>query len=952
MFRRSTLLVFVALAALIAPDVQAWEEFSAANPVGIEGIVSPSARRSPGGTPQKVAASLRRAVARMSSASPSAPAATPAASPRWATREWWQDGKTLVVVNIDPSAGDLRAPVVALGGEVRTGLRDGRMEVWIPPDGLDALAALPGIQYVREPARLVHSVGSVTTSEVADSGVAAWHTAGYSGAGVRIGIVDSFLDYDLSQASGDWPSGAQLEIHNIDGGAFGEFARFGTGMVEIMYDMAPGATFVVYEVSTVADFGTAIDQSVTDGVDILLLAFTEFGGVAGLGDGDPCAPHATSPCGSIAERVQAARASGVFVVASAGNFGASHWAGFYDPHPTYPYFNEFSDGKFYVNTTVCLPEGVVSFAEMSWADPAVTSDYDLYVYLLEDTGAGGNSLTLVAVSEDDQMGQPGQYPFESVSFTAGGQTFGCAPASSSYVFIVARFNAPTNRLISLFSAASVPLDPAVRMAERSIRSPADLAAAYTVTGVDTATMVQGAEMGRGPLFGPGITFGPPVVDKPDATGADTATTTASGLETYIGSSVSAAMVVGQAAVVRESDPSLTADGLRAALNTFAAANPIPDTTSDEVGAGLVRLGTNPPPLDSDGDGVFDDGDDSGVAGDNPCLDGQTTGCDDNCATVVNVDLPDPTFLGFGDQADRDDDGVGDLCDNCVLDPNGPTIPDAGGNSQRNTNGDLYGNVCDGDLDGSGLIDAADESQMNLLIQFSIYDEHADLDGDADVDNDDLQILLPLGGAPGPAAGEVQCNNGLDDDGDTAVDYPADPFCAGDPTLDDEGPTGEVHIVDDGLRAAINAALSKPAGAAITLAEMLSLVTLDASGRAISDLSGLQAAANLVTLDLRNNALSDLSLLASLPSLETVYLYGNPGVGMPCDLDGNGGVGVEDALAAYNLLMSPSAPTHEQLAVADVAPASGPGDGVVNVADVLLVLRSSTGLTVAVCEFVP
>jgi hypothetical protein len=55
--------------------------------------------------------------------------------------------------------------------------------------------------------------------------------------------------------------------------------------------------------------------------------------------------------------------------------------------------------------------------------------------------------------------------------------------------------------------------------------------------------------------------------------------------------------------------------------------------------------------DRDGDGVLDDGDSSGVIGDNPCPDQIVVNCDDNCPDVVN-DL----------QEDGDDDGRGDACD--------------------------------------------------------------------------------------------------------------------------------------------------------------------------------------------------------------------------------------------------------------------------------------------------
>jgi|GEM_PF-1040585 len=62
--------------------------------------------------------------------------------------------------------------------------------------------------------------------------------------------------------------------------------------------------------------------------------------------------------------------------------------------------------------------------------------------------------------------------------------------------------------------------------------------------------------------------------------------------------------------------------------------------------------------DDDGDGVPDDGDSSGTAGDNPCADGVTTDCDDNCQLRENAT-----------QADLDGDGLGDACD-CDKDGDG------------------------------------------------------------------------------------------------------------------------------------------------------------------------------------------------------------------------------------------------------------------------------------------
>ena len=80
------------------------------------------------------------------------------------------------------------------------------------------------------------------------------------------------------------------------------------------------------------------------------------------------------------------------------------------------------------------------------------------------------------------------------------------------------------------------------------------------------------------------------------------------------------------------------------------------------------------------------------------------------------------------------------------------------------------------------------------------------------------------------------------------------------------------IPDANLRAAVEAALGKASGAPITEAEMSTLTELHAPGANISDLSGLEFAANLAYLDLRYNyEIGDISSLSGLTNLETFYL---------------------------------------------------------------------------------
>ena len=90
----------------------------------------------------------------------------------------------------------------------------------------------------------------------------------------------------------------------------------------------------------------------------------------------------------------------------------------------------------------------------------------------------------------------------------------------------------------------------------------------------------------------------------------------------------------------------------------------------------------------------------------------------------------------------------------------------------------------------------------------------------------------------------------------------------------DAPSPAVTIPDANLRAAIEAALGKASGAPITQAEMATLDSLDASDSDVSDLTGLEFAANLTYLGLNDNNITDVSALAKLTGLMRLWLSNN------------------------------------------------------------------------------
>lgn len=91
-------------------------------------------------------------------------------------------------------------------------------------------------------------------------------------------------------------------------------------------------------------------------------------------------------------------------------------------------------------------------------------------------------------------------------------------------------------------------------------------------------------------------------------------------------------------------------------------------------------------------------------------------------------------------ADFDGDGIEDNQDNCIEIANGTTIPDAGGNSQRDTDGDGYGNVCDTDINqpNDGITNSLDTGVLKQ--QFLTVGPDADFNGDGVVNSLDTGVL--------------------------------------------------------------------------------------------------------------------------------------------------------------------------------------------------------------------
>src|SRR5207249_393523 len=108
-----------------------------------------------------------------------------------------------VVLRTSGDRSPVRKVVVALGGVVDAEYAE-LVQAFVPTTVLRRLADDPVVLYVGVP--LTPIALAVTDEGVGTTNAGSWQTAGWSGAGVKVGVVDfGFIGYTTKQASGDLP---------------------------------------------------------------------------------------------------------------------------------------------------------------------------------------------------------------------------------------------------------------------------------------------------------------------------------------------------------------------------------------------------------------------------------------------------------------------------------------------------------------------------------------------------------------------------------------------------------------------------------------------------------------------------------------------------------------------------------------------------------------------------
>jgi subtilisin family serine protease len=483
-----------------------------------------------------------------------------------------------VAVSIDVAPADSAAVAaqVARSGELARA-DAGLVEGYVPLSSLTTLAALPGVSSVA-PIRSA-MVDSVVSPGVTLLGGSAWQAGGVTGTGIKVGIIDTGFSglgpllgsvipansvFRCYLAVGSFTS----NVTDCAGTGAADVASHGTAVAETVSGTAPGAQLYISNAAgagSQADLFDTVNWMTAQGVRVINASWGSALGFEGPGDG-------TSPFSdSTYALIDAAVRGGALWVNAAGNEATGGWSGpLVDANrDSWVEFSGSDD-----EDTVSLVAGQTIQVDLRWAGPwgASAEDYGVGIWAM------GNEDPLAFSADFTPPGY--NFPFALIPAFR-------APATGTYRIAIKHLSSSTGTPEATLLVQGLEGTQALEYHDPAgtLPTPADSAnpGMLTVGAVDVATPST-----IEPYSSQGPTTDGRV--KPDLVAPDCVPTTQ--YTYFCGTSQAAPFVSGAAALLLQTDPTLTPAQLAASLraHTTPLGTPIPN---DTFGYGRLSLGAVP-----------------------------------------------------------------------------------------------------------------------------------------------------------------------------------------------------------------------------------------------------------------------------------------------------------------------------------------------------------------------
>ena len=362
----------------------------------------------------------------------------------------------------------------------------------------------------------------------------AWNLAGFTGAGIKIGVIDAGFAGADGLLGTELPADPQTRCYTTETDSPTDLTRcdqsdHGTIVAESIIDIAPEATLYLASVRSQGDLADVVDWMISQDVSVINMSL----GWLFDGPGNGTSPQPQSPLNTLARAVS----NDILWVSSAGNSGRSSWLGV-AADADGDGLLEFGAAQERLNIDV----NEATLVQLRWDGDwnAETTDLDLHLF-----DAAGNPL---AQSLNPQEGRAGNRPYE-IAFPR--------TSGNAYIEITSRTaELPRWIQIVLWNGSIAGSTGG------SITNPAESASsamlAVGATHWDNTQIIEGYSS-RGPA--------PDGRIKPDIVGVACGQTALR--DFFCGTSQSAPHITGLAALVRQRFPDLSPQDVRQYLMSHA-----------------------------------------------------------------------------------------------------------------------------------------------------------------------------------------------------------------------------------------------------------------------------------------------------------------------------------------------------------------------------------------------
>ena len=419
-----------------------------------------------------------------------------------------------------------------------------------------------------------HGLGTVTSQGVQAHLSSAWNQEGYSGQGVKVGVIDvGFLGY-RSLMGTELPSTVKARCYTGLGRFTSDVAdcdngeNHGTLVAESLVDIAPEVSLYIAAPRTLGDLRPTVDWMISEGVSVINQSLTW----THDGPGDGTSPYNNSSLATVDRAVDA----NIVWVNAAGNAARTTWftrAPVDADDDRWLNFSEVGE-----RNTMSLKAGDSIFVQLRWEGEWGRQGTDLDLFLYD------SEFNILGSSEDRQTGSmSGEFPVPSEIIEYE------IPRDGDYFLSVWHYYGFLPDWVQLVVRRG-PVEIEHYTLSGSIGNPAESAnpgmlAVGAAGWADTNTIKPSSSRGSTP---DGRV-------KPDIVGATCGETSQRPLDShgngFCGTSQAAPHVAGMAALVRQRFPNASPSWVTDYLNYYAVQRSSPDP-NNTWGSGFARM---PPP---------------------------------------------------------------------------------------------------------------------------------------------------------------------------------------------------------------------------------------------------------------------------------------------------------------------------------------------------------------------